>query len=129
MFFIPPKARLVILFFVCLVFHQMYTLTVASAPPLARMGVVGWKAREWTPSLYFLRWEGNSWVHACVLMSQNRTEESWPPDTRPSPLGLMAKQLTASRCATIEFTHDPVLRSKKRIYLSSCPVMAKGSVG
>ena len=51
------------------------------------------------------------------------------PDIRYRPLVSTAKEVTASKCATMTWVCFPVLLSKNRICRSSCAVIVSGSVG
>src|SRR5258708_2948448 len=81
-------------------------LMTPSAPPLASTESVGWNSTASTPSSPFFRSFVSSWRQLCELRrSQKRTEQSWAPETREKPDGSMERDVTASRCASIECVH------------------------
>lgn len=94
--------------FIAVVYDDAKSLTTPSAPALAMKGRDGWKSTSRTPSFAFSRWLEISWIHACdPSKSQNRTEQSCPPETREKPEASIDNEVTESRCAAIECVHCP----------------------
>lgn len=49
------------------------------------------------------------------IRSQNRTEQSWLPDTSEKPAPSIDNEVTPSRCASIEWVHWPVRKTISRV--------------
>jgi hypothetical protein len=89
-------------------YDEAYNFTTPSAPALAMKGNDGWNSTSRTPSRAFSRCVVISWIHAREpSRSQNRTEQSWLPETREKPAASMESDVTPSRCANIECVHCP----------------------
>lgn len=128
-------------------YDEAYSFTTPSAPALAMKGSDGWNSTSRTPSRAFSRCVVISCTHARdPSRSQNRTEQSWLPDTSENPAASIDNDVTPSRCANIECVHCPkngmnneiintlrdclpVVMSKIRINLSSCAVTRRDMVG
>ena len=65
----------------------------------------------------------------CTLWFDRKIHVYLLPDIRYRPLVSTAKEVTASKCATMTWVCFPVLLSKNRICRSSCAVIVSGSVG
>ena len=71
----------------------------------------------------------NYWILNCTLRFDRKIHVYLLPDIRYRPLVSTAKEVTASKCATMTWVCFPVLLSKNRICRSSCAVIVSGSVG
>ena len=69
----------------------------------------GWNLTSSTPSwLDLYRWDEISWRQVREpVRSQNRIEQSCPPDTRIRPVGSIDSEVTESRWPSIECVHAP----------------------